>query len=68
MIDDLKPCPFCGDTYIRVRRNWQDFYTTKSGYTIGCNSLGCVCLHTESKSFASAEEAVKAWNRRVEYA
>ena len=55
---DLKPCPFCGDLFIYTHR--------KNGkYTIGCNSLNCVCLHTEGKLFNSEEDAIEAWNKRI---
>lgn len=55
----LKPCPFCGDTYIRP-------HIIKGGsYTIGCNTLNCVGLHCEGKLFKSETEAVNAWNRRA---
>ena len=55
----LKPCPFCGDTYIMVRKKHSGYYT------VGCNSLSCVCLHTESKEFKTEEDAINAWNRSV---
>lgn len=56
----LLPCPFCGDTYILPR------YNRKYGkWKIGCNSLGCICLHTEGKLFDTKDEAINAWNRRV---
>ena len=54
----LKPCPFCGDTFIRIRMR-------KDGYSIGCNSLGCVCLHTVSKRFKTEKDAMEAWNKRT---
>ena len=69
----LKPCPFCGDTYIIARTitcKYEDSmpitkYRYKTKYKIGCNSLGCVCLHTEGRLFDTEEEAIKAWDRRV---
>ena len=58
-MDDLKPCPFCGDTYIKPH------FTKGGNFVIGCNSLGCVCLHTEGKLFPDKESAISAWNRRA---
>lgn len=56
---NYKPCPFCGDRYIMV-------HTTKGGgYTIGCNTLNCVCLYTEGKLFKSEEDAAESWNKRT---
>ena len=58
-MSDLKPCPFCGDTYISTH------LTTFGKYTVGCNTLKCISLHTEGKLFNSREEAIEAWNKRV---
>ena len=54
----LKSCPFCNDTYIMVHKK-------DGNYVVGCNTLNCVCLHSEGKLFSSREKAVNAWNRRV---
>ena len=59
-MSDLKPCPFCGDTYISI-------HSTKGGnYIVGCNTLKCIGLYCEGKLFNSKEEAIEAWNRRAE--
>ena len=57
---DFKPCPFCGDTYIKVHigRHY--------GFVVGCNTVNCICVHVTGKEFKTQEEAVKAWNRRVD--
>ena len=59
MNDNLKPCPFCNDKYIFVHLR------QGRGYTIGCNTLGCICLHTEGNPFKTKEAAIESWNRRV---
>ena len=59
MMEKLKRCPFCNDTYIRVH------FTKGGNYVVGCNTLNCICLHSEGKLFNSAEKAVEAWNRRA---
>lgn len=59
-MNDLKPCPFCGDVYIMVRM------TTNGMYSVGCNTLNCIALHSTGKTYRSYDEAVKAWNRRAE--
>ena len=56
-MSELKQCPFCGDTYIMIRK-------VHGSYTVGCNTLGCICLHTKSVLFDSEKEAAVAWNRR----
>ena len=61
-MDKLKSCPFCGDKYIQayMSNNYYDI-----GYRIGCNTLGCICLHTKSNVYKTKEEAIEAWNRRA---
>ena len=56
---ELKSCPFCGDTYVKVH------LTKGYSFTVGCNTVNCICLHTEGKTFKTQEDAIKAWNRRV---
>lgn len=65
---ELKPCPFCGGTGrldIYISPLWQ----TKEGWVdskrmryIGCEDCGCRTFY-----FETAEDAVKAWNRRDNY-
>ena len=59
---DVKPCPFCGDTHITV-----DLKNTRymHGYSIGCQSLRCVCCHSYGRVFETKDDAVKAWNKRI---
>ena len=58
-MNELMPCPFCGDTYIGVHR------IKYGNFTIGCNTLGCICLHTEGKLYSTENDAIEAWNRRT---
>lgn len=61
MSDHIKllPCPFCGDTYIRVH------FTKCGNYVMGCNTVNCVACHCEGKLFRTEKQAIEAWNRRV---
>ena len=56
MMEELKPCPFCGDAnaYIAEDEMYDDFYRV---HCIGC---GCQTDYFETES-----DAAKAWNRRV---
>ena len=58
----LKPCPFCGGTNIHM-------YSFKSsdlhGFTHLCMINGDGMVKVESRLFATEEEAIEAWNRRV---
>ena len=56
----LKPCPFCGDENIHL------YFTEDCSWVVGCNSVGCICLHTEGKLYKDKRRAIDAWNRRAE--
>lgn len=56
-MNDLKRCPFCGDTYIMVRRK-------KEGYVVGCNTVNCIVCHVRIMPFRTEREAIESWNRR----
>lgn len=62
-MSELKPCPFCGDTYIQI---YATNNHSRGHFAIGCNTVNCVGLHCESKLYKTKEEAVEAWNRRAE--
>lgn len=57
---ELKPCPFCGS-----KNTACSFYTThtegmEDHYYIGCKNCGA-----NGSRGKSEEEAIEAWNRRV---
>lgn len=54
---ELKPCPFCGDTYIKIQRS-------RAGYAIGCNTVNCVVCNGRARAYEKEEDAIAAWNRR----
>ena len=54
--DELKPCPFCGRKAI-LRRDSHGCY-------IGCENGMCSVLPT-TWYYETEEEAITAWNRRV---
>lgn len=64
-MSDLKPCPFCGSTNVKIY-SWQD-----GGICVKC--LECHCqtqAHSdyntvEAKKESAYEIVVKAWNRRA---
>lgn len=53
--EELKPCPFCGHTDIRMRQN-----KTKDVWYVFCNGCGC---HTGGSVLK--DMAIAAWNRRA---
>jgi hypothetical protein len=55
MIEELKPCPFCGN-HVRI---WH----VNGGYNIQCNVCGNGTI-----TFIKLECAVEAWNRRIKNA
>lgn len=58
----LKPCPFCGGTKVHM-------YSFKNsdlhGFIHTCEINGDAMVKVESRLFATDEEAINAWNRRV---
>lgn len=58
-MSDLKPCRFCGDTYIKVHRK-------DGGYVVGCNTVNCIVCHVRTTPYKTEVEAIEAWNRRAE--
>lgn len=58
MDDELKPCPFCGSTELKMREGYlQDRSIAYSVVCMNCASMGAWCA--ESK-----ENAIASWNRR----
>ena len=68
-INDLNavPCPFCGDTHISVTQKYTaGKYYVQHGFSIGCQSVGCIGCHSYTRLFETKEGAIKAWNTRQE--
>lgn len=53
--EELKPCPFCDHTDIRMRQN-----NTKDVWYIFCNKCGC-----STGGDVVRDMAIAAWNRRA---
>ena len=53
--EELKPCPLCGHSDIRMRQN-----DTKDVWYIFCNGCGC-----STGGDVVRDMAIAAWNRRV---
>lgn len=56
MINELKPCPFCGEEAKIIKM------------TFGGVSYQVICVRCSAnldKRFAYEDEAIEAWNRRV---
>lgn len=60
MSEKLKPCPFCGEkAEMDIKQHVPEGYD----YTPRCTNPSCAGRLT--KKWINAEEAIKAWNRRV---
>ena len=77
---EIKPCPFCGgagDIYLRnvvcriddiVREEnrvmvvVEEYVSTEIRWVADCSECDCVI----GENFKSREEAIEAWNRRIE--
>lgn len=62
-MNKLKTCPFCGGTNITM-------YSLKDpslhGFIHICDGVDDCMVKIESRLFSTEEEAVEAWNRRVD--
>lgn len=59
MSDKLKPCPFCGSNKCNVIEH--AFHNLSSTYGVKCWN----CKAESWQFFDTKEEAIEAWNRRV---
>ena len=63
---ELKPCPFCGcKAAIRYTRGNQDGWVSNNYFPREMSFVECKNCHAKSGK-RLAENAVKAWNRRVD--
>lgn len=58
---ELKPCPFCGRMPNIIERKT----STKSNFRIECKNMNCQII-VGTFAFLTVEEAIEAWNRRVD--
>ena len=59
MMDELKPCPFCGGEAVI-----ESSLITKDGCFIGCNKYGCRGTVRNGVLYPNRETATIAWNTR----
>ena len=59
----LKPCPFCGETEIFVRNKLDDYGNPICSYFVQCSNDMCAAL---MEDFHCIKDARTAWNRRPE--
>lgn len=61
-MSELKPCPFCGGSRIKVYPN-----PNKDLRYLGIEQYKISCLHCAAQLYrAKKKEAIEAWNRRAE--
>ena len=61
-MNELKPCPFCGGTNIKL---YSFESTDLHGFIHVCQYKGDGMVKVESRLFDTEEEAIKVWNRRA---
>lgn len=61
-MSDLKPCPFCGGTKIKM---YSFGSSDLHGFSHFCKINGEVMVKVESRFFETEEEAAEVWNRRA---
>lgn len=77
-LNELKPCPFCGSKYVKVKQCDADHVLKKyhGKYFAGCVNCGITTplfnwnktrspLINESNKNKAREKAINAWNRRA---
>ena len=69
--EELKPCPFCGQTprieeSARFPRYGKNKGKSIKGYTVVCKNLDCILYDADNWYRISKLKACAAWNRRVE--
>lgn len=57
---ELKPCPFCGSTNLRVAQNYLE------RYSILCLDCTMIVFGRDDTDRGKKDELVEAWNRRAE--
>lgn len=57
---ELKPCPFCGNTHIRIKRH-SSYQFGEVWWDVRCLRCGA---KIENRLFDTESDAVLAWNRR----
>lgn len=57
---DLKPCPFCGSKAELHKRDVLD-----TSYIVECSNGTCPASYMLGWDYETEEEAIEAWNRRV---
>lgn len=63
---ELKYCPFCGKTKcVRIRIYPSNDLTRIELYSVVCDHVHGGC-GSESGHYTTAENAIKAWNKRTE--
>lgn len=63
MNDELKPCPFCGESYVHIRLRTQSDILCDSRPHIYCPDCGLIFLY----DYGDTEESVliRKWNKRT---
>ena len=57
MIEKLRPCPFCGSE-AELHTDPEDEF-----WEVDCLNIDCILCKT--RYYATKQEAIKAWNRRI---
>lgn len=57
----LLPCPFCGETDIRIRK----YVGMAPGYKAKCTNCGAIHDAFTPDGFLNIEGAAERWNKRV---
>lgn len=66
-MDELKPCPFCGgEAKLRVYNTYIASFTRANKYYAECSKQSDHSKQDNPIGFLTKEEAIEAWNGRIE--
>lgn len=63
-MNEIKPCPFCGENDIIVEYGGDENEHPPFGWTAHCDNYKCDIQHPKTYQFDTKEKAIEAWNKR----
>lgn len=58
----LKPCPHCKESQLRISEVW----TSRKSETVSEFAVDCMSCGASGGYYDTEEQAIEAWNRRIE--
>lgn len=68
-MDELKPCPFCGEMPLLKSDNRYPrlkYCERITAYEVVCQNIDCIIYYADNVYYRTPDEAIGAWNRRAD--